>query len=196
MARRLDLRRRRGAFFKRAQIAAADLALAGIAPADDLGELTLFADNLVPHVLRVDGVLESTPSSSRGSRPSSCWSTTPPRRSSSAPVRCTQSSCSSPPTGRPPPRRSTTRSGTVAGAPLQGDSAPPGTHDRLLIQPGFRLDPRQRRPRRPGGQPPGREACVRLARLPASPPRRRRHGRAPSPSADRRSQSPRAARRS
>ena len=43
---------------KRAQIAAADLALAGIAPADDLPELTLFADNLVPHVLRIDGVLE------------------------------------------------------------------------------------------------------------------------------------------
>jgi Potential Queuosine, Q, salvage protein family len=44
-------------FFKRAQIAAADLALAGIAPADDLGALTIFADNLVPHVLRIDGVL-------------------------------------------------------------------------------------------------------------------------------------------
>ena len=39
-------------FFKRAQIAAADLALAGLAPADDLDRLTLFADNLVPHVLR------------------------------------------------------------------------------------------------------------------------------------------------
>ena len=48
-------------FFKRAQIAAADLALAGIAPAQDLAELTLFADNLVPHVLRVDGVLEVDP---------------------------------------------------------------------------------------------------------------------------------------
>jgi hypothetical protein len=45
-------------FFKRAQIAAADLALAGLAPAHDLHRLTLFADNLVPHVLRVDGVLE------------------------------------------------------------------------------------------------------------------------------------------
>jgi hypothetical protein len=45
-------------FFKRAQIAAADLALAQIAPAGDLGELTLFSDNLVPHVLRIDGVLE------------------------------------------------------------------------------------------------------------------------------------------
>jgi hypothetical protein len=45
-------------FFKRAQIAAADLHVAGIAPAGDLGRLTLFADNLVPHVLRLDGVLE------------------------------------------------------------------------------------------------------------------------------------------
>jgi hypothetical protein len=45
-------------FFKRAQIAAADLHLAGIAPAEDVGRLTLFADNLVPHVLRLDGVLE------------------------------------------------------------------------------------------------------------------------------------------
>ena len=45
-------------FFKRAQIAAADLALAGLAPATDLHRLTIFADNLVPHVLRLDGVLE------------------------------------------------------------------------------------------------------------------------------------------
>jgi hypothetical protein len=43
--------------FKRAQIAAADLALVGIAPASDLDRLTIFADNLVPHVLRIDGVL-------------------------------------------------------------------------------------------------------------------------------------------
>ena len=48
-------------FFKRAQIAAADLALAGLAPAGDLAELTLFADNLVPHVLRLDGVLAVAP---------------------------------------------------------------------------------------------------------------------------------------
>src|SRR5215218_2460558 len=44
-------------FFKRAQIAAADLALSGLAPGDDLHRLTVFADNLVPHVLRLDGVL-------------------------------------------------------------------------------------------------------------------------------------------
>ena len=39
-------------FFKRAQIAAADLALSGLAAPDGLDRLTLFADNLVPHVLR------------------------------------------------------------------------------------------------------------------------------------------------
>jgi len=44
-------------FYKRAQIAAADLALAGVAEFGDLQRLTIFADNLVPHVLRCDGVL-------------------------------------------------------------------------------------------------------------------------------------------
>jgi hypothetical protein len=44
-------------FWKRAQITANDLALAGVAEFDNLDELTIFADNLVPHVLRVDGVL-------------------------------------------------------------------------------------------------------------------------------------------
>jgi hypothetical protein len=44
-------------FYKRAQILPADLALAGLAEFDDLDQLTIFADNLVPHVLRCDGVL-------------------------------------------------------------------------------------------------------------------------------------------
>jgi hypothetical protein len=44
-------------FWKRAQITANDLALAGVAQFEDLDRLTIFADNLVPHVLRVDGVL-------------------------------------------------------------------------------------------------------------------------------------------
>ncbi len=44
-------------FYKRAQILAADLALAGVAKFHDLHRLTIFADNLVPHVLRCDGVL-------------------------------------------------------------------------------------------------------------------------------------------
>jgi Potential Queuosine, Q, salvage protein family len=44
-------------FLKRAQIAAADLARAGAATWGDIAQLTLFADNLVPHVLRLDGIL-------------------------------------------------------------------------------------------------------------------------------------------
>jgi hypothetical protein len=44
-------------FFKRAQIAAADLHRSGAAEFDDLHRLTMFADNLVPHVLRLDGIL-------------------------------------------------------------------------------------------------------------------------------------------
>ncbi len=44
-------------FLKRAQIAAADLQRAGVARFADLDRLTMFADNLVPHVLRLDGVL-------------------------------------------------------------------------------------------------------------------------------------------
>ncbi|HEV2999237.1 MAG TPA: queuosine salvage family protein [Solirubrobacteraceae bacterium] len=44
-------------FYKRAQILANDLALAGVATFPDLDTLTIFADNLVPHVLRCDGVL-------------------------------------------------------------------------------------------------------------------------------------------
>jgi hypothetical protein len=43
--------------YKRAQILVHDLALAGVAQWVDLDRLTIFADNLVPHVLRVEGVL-------------------------------------------------------------------------------------------------------------------------------------------
>ncbi len=48
-------------FLKRAQLAAADLARAGVIDAPDLGQLTMFADNLVPHVLRLDGILTFDP---------------------------------------------------------------------------------------------------------------------------------------
>ena len=44
-------------FYKRAQIAANDLVLAGVATFEDVDRLTVFADNLLPHVLRLDGVL-------------------------------------------------------------------------------------------------------------------------------------------
>jgi hypothetical protein len=51
--------------YKRGQLLAADLALAfeerGPGAFDDLDKLTIFADNLVPHVLRVDGVLSYDP---------------------------------------------------------------------------------------------------------------------------------------
>jgi hypothetical protein len=48
-------------FYERAQIVPSDLALAGLADFGDLDRLTIFADNLVPHVLRVDGVLRYDP---------------------------------------------------------------------------------------------------------------------------------------
>ena len=56
---------RRVPFFKRAQLTAADLDRAGVASFPDLDRLTAFADNLVPHVLRVDGVLELDPALER-----------------------------------------------------------------------------------------------------------------------------------
>jgi hypothetical protein len=49
------------AFLKRAQIVAADLHRAGVAQFADLHALTMFADNLVPHVLRLDGILAFDP---------------------------------------------------------------------------------------------------------------------------------------
>jgi hypothetical protein len=48
-------------FYKRAQITANDLVLAGVAAYPDADRLTIFADNLVPHVLRVEGMLEYAP---------------------------------------------------------------------------------------------------------------------------------------
>jgi hypothetical protein len=48
-------------FLKRAQIAVADLHRAGVESFGDLDRLTMFADNLVPHVLRLDGVLHFDP---------------------------------------------------------------------------------------------------------------------------------------
>lgn len=48
---------RRVPFYKRAQLAAADLHRAAVANLPGIEQLTAFADNLVPHVLRVDGIL-------------------------------------------------------------------------------------------------------------------------------------------
>jgi len=56
-------------FFKRAQLTAADLSAAlsgeGLGRFHDLDRLTLFADNLVPHVLRREGVLVVEPALAR-----------------------------------------------------------------------------------------------------------------------------------
>jgi hypothetical protein len=48
-------------FYKRAQIAVADLVRARVIEPPDVDRLTMFADNLVPHVLRLDGVLAFDP---------------------------------------------------------------------------------------------------------------------------------------
>ncbi len=52
-------------FYKRSQLLASDLSLAldgrGLGRFDDLDQLTIFADNLVPHVLRLEGILEYAP---------------------------------------------------------------------------------------------------------------------------------------
>jgi hypothetical protein len=48
-------------FYKRAQIAAADMDRFGVAKLRETERLTAFADNLVPHVLRVDGILRLDP---------------------------------------------------------------------------------------------------------------------------------------
>lgn len=49
-------------FYKRAQITASDISLAfsgkGLGYFYDLNQLTIFADNAVPHVLQVDGIIE------------------------------------------------------------------------------------------------------------------------------------------
>jgi len=56
-------------FYKRAQLTAADLSIAfdgkGWGRFSDLHRLTIFADNLVPHVLRLDGVLVYDPELAR-----------------------------------------------------------------------------------------------------------------------------------
>ena len=99
-------------FYKRAQILPADLALAGVAQFADLDRLTLFADNLVPHVLRCDGVLSTATRSPRGSTPRRLLAPGPWSARSAA-ARCTPSSCSRSASAR---RRacSTCGSGTAA----------------------------------------------------------------------------------
>ncbi len=69
-----------------------DLPLAGVAEFGDLDRLTIFADNLVPHVLRCDGVLvyDERAGSPDRRRVRSCGPAEPSARS--APVPCTPAS--------------------------------------------------------------------------------------------------------
>jgi hypothetical protein len=52
-------------FFKRAQLVPADLNRTGVVSLREEDRLTAFADNLVPHVLRIDGVLRLDPAFER-----------------------------------------------------------------------------------------------------------------------------------
>ena len=80
-------------FYKRAQLVPADLALAGVADFADLDRLTIFADNLVPHVLRCEGVLLYDESlATRIDAGETSPQAAPSARS--APARCTPASCS------------------------------------------------------------------------------------------------------
>ena len=187
-------------FFKRAQIAAADLALAGLAdPPSDLDRLTLFADNLVPHVLRIDGVLEFDADlvdridAGAAARARLARGGRDPRlraaRGRAAGRRA--------PRARRPPPRSTTCSGTAAPRRATRRTRATAPDHRLLME-RFRgaARPGARRPRglpRPqartalrGGDPRGRAATAKRLRgarahrsrptsgpLPASSPPRR-----------------------
>ena len=140
--------------YKRAQITAQDLAVAfageGYGRFDDLDQLTMFADNLVPHVLRVEGVLELRLTFSGALRRSTTSPSAAPRRSKSAPAVSPPSSASQPPFAAEPsihartspPVPSTTSCGTpVPGRPTRRSSAPESV--RLLLR---RRHPPQRLP--------------------------------------------------
>ena len=101
-------------FYKRAQIAASDLDRVGAARFKDLDKLTIFADNLVPHVLRCegcccfdDGLAELIDAVDR------CASAARNVRSAAAPS--TRASCCGPPRRRIP--HWTTGCGTAASDP-------------------------------------------------------------------------------
>ena len=160
-------------FYKRAQILPADLALAGVAEFGDLDELTIFADNLVPHVLRVDGVLAYD--DELAARIDSGELLPPGRGRAGDPglrrARLRAAGAA--------PGRSAADAGQLAleprpAAALQGGAAPPDAHDRLLRQRGrlVRDQPEVRRApwAGPGGSPgPSgrrRSAAARSSRRP------------------------------
>ena len=136
----------------------------------DLDRLTIFADNLVPHVLRLDGVLRSTRSWSAGSTRRAARARPPEEVEIRACARARR---------RAARRRAGTTatavdnsSGTAAGRPLQG-AAPPRAAHGLLRPPApgpplhcftrFRASRWSRAPPRP------RRVSAPIASAPASP---------------------------
>ena len=90
-------------FYKRAQITAHDLHLAGVVAYPDIDRLTIFADNLVPHVLRARRRPALRRRAGRGS--STPGPSCPPAASTSA--RCARAPCT-------PARRLARRAGVPA----------------------------------------------------------------------------------
>ena len=104
-------------YYKRAQIAANDLHLAGVVDFPDVGRLTVFADNLVPHVLRLDGVLHYSDELAELIDAGEELSPAASSSASCAAARSTPASSSR--AARRDPRCWTTGSGTAASAALQ-----------------------------------------------------------------------------
>ena len=121
-------------FYKRAQITPNDLALAGVAEFGDLDRLTIFADNLVPHVLRVDGVLRYDARRwRRASTPASCSRRASEEREIRACARA-RLRADRRRAGRAAAHARHVAVEPRAGAALQGGAAPPHA-DRLLLAP-------------------------------------------------------------
>ena len=131
-------------FYKRAQITANDLALAGVAEFADIDRLTIFADNLVPHVLRVDGVLRYAPELAARI---DAGELLPPGREEREIRACALHACEqiAAATGVPPRDARRVALEPRSGAALQGGAAPPHADDRVLG-----LSPRSSRARGAG----------------------------------------------
>lgn len=144
-------------FYKRAQILASDLALAGVADFHDLDRLTIFADNLVPHVLRVDGVLRYEASLAAGIDRGELLA---PGRDEREIRACAVHACEAIATrlGVAPRVLDGWLWNRGAGGPLQGGPAPPHANHRVLRrgQPPAGFGPRTgRRGRTSAGAPLG-----------------------------------------
>ena len=118
-------------FYKRAQIVPSDLALAGVAEFHDLDRLTIFADNLVPHVLRMDGVLRYEPGLAAHI---DAGALLPPGEQEREIRACAVHACEllSRRTGVPPRTLDIWLWNRGQAAALQGGAAPPHAHGLLL----------------------------------------------------------------